>query len=71
MSKSGSALRAFVRFALPAVPEGCALDTVTLRLYAASAKENRTIEAFQLAGAWPEGGVTRSNQPGVTGAPAT
>ena len=30
--------RALVRFSLPAVPEGCMIQSATLRLYAASAK---------------------------------
>ena len=34
-------------------------------------KENRTIEALRLDGAWTEGGVTWSNQPATAGPAAT
>ena len=73
MSKSGSAnLRALVRFALPAVPQGCILDTAKLRLYAASASSSqRTLQVFRLAGSWTEGAVTWSNQPSATGSAVT
>jgi hypothetical protein len=43
----------------------------TLRLYAGSYKEGRTIQALQLASAWTENGVTWANQPATTGAAAT
>jgi len=71
MSKSGGNLRALVRFALPAGPQGCVLDTATLRLYAASYKDGRTIQALRLAGTWSEGGVTWGNQPQTAGDAAT
>ena len=63
--------RALVRFSLPSAPAGCALQSATLRLFAASAGSGRTLQALRLAGAWTEGGVTWSNQPAVTGAAAT
>jgi parallel beta-helix repeat protein len=71
MSKSGANLRALVHFALPAVPESCVLDTATLRMYAASYKENRTLEVLRLAAAWDEGEVTWANQPGTSGSAVT
>jgi hypothetical protein len=72
MSKSGGNLRALVRFALPAVPQGCVLDTATLRLYSASASSSRrTLQVFRLAGSWTEGGVSWSNAPATTGSAVT
>jgi hypothetical protein len=62
--------RALVRFSLPPAPEGCVLESGTLRLYAASAATGRTLHALRLAGTWIEGGVTWANQPGTTGAAA-
>ncbi len=60
--------RALVRFALPAdVPAGCVVELATLRLYAASATTDRTLEALRVAGDWSENAVTWSNQPGTTG----
>jgi hypothetical protein len=63
--------RALVRFTLPAVPAGCSLQAATLRLYAASAASGRTLQAWRIAVAWTEGGVTWSNQPAATGTAAT
>jgi hypothetical protein len=64
--------RALVRFPMPAnAPEGCRVESATLRLYAASATSNRTIEALQLASDWSENSVTWSNQPQATGSAAT
>jgi hypothetical protein len=71
MSKSGANLRALVRFNLPAMPEGCSVESATLRIYAASAAGGRTLQALQLNGSWTEGGVTWSNQPATTGTAAT
>jgi len=71
VSKSGGNVRALLKFTLPAVPSGCVLDTATLRLYAASAKDGRTIEALRLTGAWSEGGVNWGNQPATDGPAAT
>ncbi len=67
----GDNTRALVRFSLPAAPEGCVLDSATLRLYAASAAGGRTLQALRLAGGWTEGGVTWANQPATSGAAAT
>jgi hypothetical protein len=63
--------RAFVRFGLPAAPEGCVLASASLRLYSDSAKDGRTLEALRVSGTWTEGGVTWTNQPGTTGAAAS
>ena len=67
MSKSGGNLRALVRFNLPAMPQGCSVESATLRIYAKSAASGRTLQAFQLGGSWTEGGVTWANQPATTG----
>jgi hypothetical protein len=70
--KSSNAMRALLRFALPTnIPEGCVVESATLRLYAASWKNNRTLQVFRLNGNWTEMGVTWSNQPGVTGSAVT
>jgi hypothetical protein len=71
MSKSGGNLRALVRFNLPAMPQGCSVESATLRLYAKSAAGGRTLQAYQLAGSWTEGGVTWANQPQTTGGAVT
>jgi hypothetical protein len=72
MSKSGNnALRAFVLFSLPAAPEGCVIQSATLRMYAGSSSNGRMLEAWQLAANWTENGVTWGNQPGTTGGAAT
>ena len=63
--------RALVRFTLPAVPQGCAVESATLRLYSPSAKTPRTIQALRLASAWSENLVNWSNQPLTTGPAAT
>jgi hypothetical protein len=62
--------RALVRFTLPGVPQGCVVESATLRLYAASAKTGRTLHARRLAGAWSENQVNWSNQRQTTGAAA-
>jgi hypothetical protein len=71
MSKSNSSLRALLRFNLPAAPQGCVIQSATLRLYAASYKSSRTLQALQVNANWTESGVTWSNQPATTGAAAT
>jgi hypothetical protein len=69
MSKSGSNLRALVRFATPTnVPEGCAVQTATLRMFAGSSASGRTLQALPVIGPWAEGSVTWGNQP-ATGGP--
>ena len=62
--------RALLRFPIPTVPSGCRIDTATLRIYAASMKPDRVLQAIRLVSAWTEGGVTWSNQPATTGVPA-
>ena len=73
LSKSGSDnMRALVRFALPTgIPEGCVVQSATLRLFAASAVGGRTLQALQVTGTWTEGGVTWTSQPATTGPAAT
>ena len=46
------------------------LVTATLRPYASSYKDGRTLHALQLAAPWTESGVTWANQPATTGAAA-
>jgi parallel beta-helix repeat protein len=72
MSKSGANLRALVRFALPTeIPEGCVVESATLRLYAGSSRNGRTLQALSVSSAWTESGVTWANQPTTTGTAAT
>jgi hypothetical protein len=70
-SKSGNNFRALVRFGLPSMPQGCVVQSATLRVYSPSWKDGRTIEALQVGASWSENDVTWSNQPGTTGAAAT
>jgi parallel beta-helix repeat protein len=71
MSKAGGNLRALVRFDLPTMPQGCSVESATLRLYSPSGAAGRTIQAFRLGGSWTEGGVTWDNQPATTGGAVT
>jgi hypothetical protein len=69
---SNSSTRALVQFVLPAnIPAGCVVESATLRLYAASWKSNRTLQAYRLNGSWTEYGVTWNNQPSTTGSAVT
>ena len=70
-TKAGANARMLVRFALPQIPSGCSVTDAKLRLYSASYKDGRTLEALRLAGSWTEGGVTWTSQPATTGAVAT
>jgi large repetitive protein len=71
-SKSGNSnARALVRFNLPTLPAGCDVVTAKLRLYAASYKDGRTLQAIPLAAAWSETTVTWGTQPATTGTAAT
>jgi hypothetical protein len=64
--------RALVRFAMPAsVPQGCVVQSATLRLFAASGSSGRVLEAWQIASGWSESGVTWANQPSTTGVAST
>ena len=67
MSKSGGNLRALVRFMMPTMPAGCQVESATLRLYAGSYKDGRTLEALRLDDPWSEGGVTWGNAPPTVG----
>lgn len=70
-AKSSNNNRLLVRFALPALPAGCVVQSATLRLYSASWSNNRTLQALRISANWTENGVTWSNQPATTGAAAT
>jgi hypothetical protein len=52
-------------------PQGCVVQSATLKLYAASSKNGRTLQAIRLSGSWSENDVTWSNQPQTTGSAAT
>jgi CSLREA domain-containing protein len=67
MSKSGGNLRALVGFNLPNMPQGCSVESATLRIYAKSAASGRSLEAYRLAASWTEGAVTWENQPQTGG----
>jgi hypothetical protein len=70
--RSNSSMRALIQFALPTdIPAGCVVESATLRLYADSWRNNRTLQAYQLNGSWTEYGVTWNNQPPITGSAAT
>jgi hypothetical protein len=72
MSKSGANLRSLVRFNVPAeLPEGCVVQSATLRLYAGSFRNGRTLQALQVNSAWTENNVTWGSQPATTGTAAT
>jgi hypothetical protein len=71
-AKSGNNnVRALVRFNMPSLPPGCVVQSATLRLYAASWANNRTLQALQVNAAWAENAVTWGNQPVTTGVAAT
>ncbi len=70
-SKTGDNARALVRFELPALPEGCTVTDASLRLFAGSSTNGRTLQAVQVTAPWTESGVTWSNQPASGGPAAT
>jgi CSLREA domain-containing protein len=71
-AKSGGNFRALVRFDMPAsIPQGCVIQSASLRLYATSWKNNRTLQAWQVNASWTEGGVKWNNQPATTGSAVT
>lgn len=71
-AKSSNNFRALVRFDMPAsIPPGCMVQSATLRLYAASWKNGRTLQALQVNASWSEGSVRWNNQPATTGTAAT
>ena len=63
----GDDFRALVRFALPPLPEGCAVTSATLRMYSASSAEARTLHAQRVTQPWTERGVTWAGRPAVAG----
>ncbi|HYY76558.1 MAG TPA: DNRLRE domain-containing protein, partial [Gaiellaceae bacterium] len=63
--------RTLIRFSLPPGMQGCIVESATLRLYAASNKTGRTLQAIRLAAGWSENVVTWNNQPQTTGAAVT
>ncbi|MBX3055537.1 MAG: right-handed parallel beta-helix repeat-containing protein [Anaerolineae bacterium] len=64
--------RILVRFNLPtSPPPGCQIQSATLRMFAPSAVNGRTLQALRLTGNWTEYGVTWNNQPATAGAAAT
>jgi hypothetical protein len=69
--KSGNNFRTLLRFNLPAAPAGCVVQSATLRLYAASWTNNRTLQALRVNANWTENGVTWANQPATTGTAVT
>jgi hypothetical protein len=71
MSKSNNNLRALLQFNIPTSPQGCVIQSATLRLYAASWKNGRTLQALQVKVAWAEHSVTLNNQPSAIGSAAT
>jgi hypothetical protein len=71
-AKSSNNFRALVRFAMPtSIPSGCVVQSATLRLYAASWTNNRTLQALRINANWSENSVKWSNQPATTGTAAT
>jgi CSLREA domain-containing protein len=62
--------RALVRFTLPSVPQGCVVESATLRLYSASARTGRTLHALRVSAPWSEHQVAWDNQPETTGSAA-
>ncbi len=61
--RGGNAFRTLLKFVLPAAPPGCAVQSSTLRLYAAAATPGRTLQAWRTGGSWSERGVRWVNQP--------
>ena len=70
-SKSGNNARVLVRFNLPAIPAGCRVTDVQLRMWAGGAVGGRTLQAIRVNAAWTENGVNWGNQPATTGPAAT
>jgi CSLREA domain-containing protein len=67
-AKSSNNFRVLVRFNMPAsIPQGCVVQSATLRLYAASWKTGRTLQALRINASWTESGVKWNNQPATTG----
>ena len=69
--QSTEVFRTLVRFAAVAQPPpGCAILSATLRMYASSWTQNRSLHAVRLASTWAERSVTWATQPTTTGTPA-
>jgi hypothetical protein len=71
VSRQAQRARTLVRFANPEIPQGCEIESATMRLYASTVKSGRTLQAQRLGGPWTETGVTWNTQPSATGATAT
>ena len=66
--------RAFVRFAMPAIPSHCTVTAATLRLYTDGPDAGQTLGVYRAdpaAPLWTETGLTWNNQPAAVGTPAT
>ena len=63
--------RGLVRFDLPALPAGCAVQSATMRLHLNALATDRILEAWRVAGSWSEGGVVWDNQPATAGEAVT
>ena len=70
-AKGGNNMRALVRFPLPNIPAGYVVQSATLRLYAASSRTGRTLQALRINASWAESTVRWNNQPATTGTAAT
>lgn len=56
-------MRALVGFSLPALPQGCVVQSATLRLYATSGISGRTLRVQRIAAPWVEDTVRWLAQP--------
>ena len=68
ISRQAQRARALVKFANPDVPQGCEIESATMRLYSSTVKSGRTLQAQRLGGPWTETGVNWNTQPTATGA---
>lgn len=68
---SGQNARTLVRFTMPSLPAGCAVQSAILRVFAASATSGRTLQALRVTGSWTESAVNWSTHPATAGAAAT
>jgi hypothetical protein len=66
-SQDGGNYRALLHFPLPALPEGCRIESARLRLSAASSTEGRTLEALRITAGWNEADVSWQSQPDAEG----
>ena len=70
-SRDGSRdARALLSFPLPSIPAECSLSGATLRFYNEAPTSSRTIDVYQLGGAWNETTVTWNTQPATSGSAA-